>query len=522
MALLPTSVLKQLLHELNSTHYLTAFFCFVSLVFMLKLRRRNKSNFPPSPPKLPIIGHIHQLGTLPHHSFHALSHKYGPLMMLQLGQIPTLVVSSVDVAKEIFKTHDVAFSSKPQTTAGKIILYGCTDVAFAPYGDDWRQKRKICVLELLSLKRVRSFQSIREEEVAQLVDTVREACESKRSSVNLSEMLIATSNNIVSRCVLGQKYDTPDGSSSFGELGRKMMEQLAAFSVGDFFPSLGWIDVLTGQISEFKATFRALDAFFDEVIAEHKRTKRDDGQSDNKDFVEILLQIQEGGKYDFQLTHDNIKALLMDMFAGGSDTTSTLLEWTFAELMRNPKAMKKVQEEVRRVVGYKSKVDENDVNGMNYLKCVVKETLRLRPPAPLLIPRETLSDVKVKGFDIPSKTRVLVNAWAIQRDPEFWNRAEEFLPERFEEQPEVCFSGQDLQYIPFGSGRRGCPGISFGVSSAEYILANLLYWFDWKLPNIGVTTQEIDMSEIYGLTVCMKVPLRLEPTLYSFGSKPIM
>lgn len=202
------------------------------------------------------------------------------------------------------------------------------------------------------------------------------------------------------------------------------------------------------------------------------------------------------------------------MFAGASDTTSTLLEWTFAELMKNPSTMKKAQEEIRRVVGHKLKVDENDMNQMNCLKCVVKEALRLHPPAPLLTPRETLSDVKVKGFDIPSKTRVFVNAWAIQRDPEFWNRPEEFIPERFEEQPEIDYKGQDLQFIPFGSGRRGCAGITFGLASTEFVLANLLYWFDWKLPKIGVIMQDIDMSEIYGITVCKKVPLHLEPTLH--------
>ena len=213
------------------------------------------------------------------------------------------------------------------------------------------------------------------------------------------------------------------------------------------------------------------------------------------------------------------------MFAGGGDTSSTLLEWTFAELMRHKNIMKKVQEEIRKVVGYKSKVDENDVNEMNYLKCVVKETMRLHPPAPLLIHRETLSDVRVKGFEIPPKTRVFVNAWTIQRDPEFWNKPDEFIPERFEEQPEIDFKGQDLQYIPFGAGRRGCPGISFGLGSTELLLANLLYWFDWKLPKIGVHMQDIDMSEIHGLTVSKKVPLHLEPTLHSFGSQrplPIM
>ncbi|XP_027358651.1 cytochrome P450 71A1-like [Abrus precatorius] len=519
MALQLPSLLPQLLNTLNPTHYLAVFFSFISLLFMLnKHTRKNKSNLPPSPSKLPIIGNLHQLGTLPHRSFHALSRKYGPIMMLQLGQTPTLVVSSVDVAKEIYKTHDVAFSNKPQTTAVKIIMYGCMDVAFAPYGEEWRQKRKICVLELLSLKRVRSFQSIRDEEIAEMLDTIREACGSKRSCVNLSEMLIETSNNIMSRCVLGQKYDTPEGGESFGELGRKMMKHLATYSVGDFFPWLGWVDVLTGQIAEFKSTFCALDGFFEQLVVQRKRMNRGDGQSDNKDFVDILLQIQEGRKHDFQLTHNDVKAILMDIFAGGSDTTSTLLEWIFAALLRNPDTMKKAQEEVRRVVGHKSQIDENDLNQMNYLKCVIKETLRLYPPAPLLIPRETSSDVKVKGFDIPSKTRVFVNAWAIQRDPEIWDRPEEFLPERFEKLPEVDFRGQDLQLIPFGSGRRGCIGISFALTSTEYMLANLLYWFDWKLPE-SVSAQDVDMGEIWGLTVIKKVPIHLQPTLHSFGSK---
>ncbi|XP_020213693.2 cytochrome P450 71A1 [Cajanus cajan] len=522
MALHPLSASKQLLNELNSTsiHSLTVFFCFLTLLlFMLnqtKTRRSKKSNLPPSPPKLPIIGNLHQLGTLPHRSFHALSSKYGPLMFLQLGQTPTLVVSSFDVAKDIYRTHDVAFSNKPQTTAVKMIMYGCMDVAFAPYSEEWRQKRKICVLELLSMKRVRSFQPIREEEVALMLDGIREACAGKSSCVNLTEMLIETSNNIMSRCVLGRKYDTSDGRISFGELGRKMMKHLATFTVGDFFPSLGWVDFLTGQIAEFKATFSALDAFFDQLVAERKRMKMEiNGQSDDdKDFVDILLQIQEGGKHDFQLTQNDVKAILMDIFAGGSDTTSTLLEWVFAALLRNPDTMKKVQEEVRRVVGHKSKVDENDLSKMNYLSCVVKETLRLYPPAPLLIPRETLSDVKVKGFDIPSKTRVFVNAWAIQRDPEIWDRPEEFLPERFEKQPEVDFRGNDFQLIPFGSGRRGCIGISFAMASTEYMLANLLYWFDWKLTGSAASMQDVDMSEIWGLTVIKKVPLHLQPTLY--------
>ena len=201
------------------------------------------------------------------------------------------------------------------------------------------------------------------------------------------------------------------------------------------------------------------------------------------------------------------------MFVGGTDTTSAALEWAMSELVRNPIIMKKVQEEVRTIVGHKSNVEERDVNKMHYLKCVIKETLRMHPPVALVVPRVTRSDIKLKGYDIPAKTTVHINAWAIQRDPKFWESPEEFLPERFENS-EVDFKGQDSQFIPFGFGRRGCPGMNFGTASVEYMLANLLYWFDWKLPETD--TQDIDMNEIFGLVVSKQVPLHLKPTTYAF------
>ncbi|KAF7838269.1 cytochrome P450 71A1-like [Senna tora] len=453
--------------ENNATSIYLSLFCLIItiLVFKFITSRRSKCDVPPSPPKLPFIGNLHQLGTLPHRSFRTLSHKYGPLMLLHLGQTPTLVVSSADIAREIFRAHDVVFSNRPQTVAAKIFFYGCKDVGYVRYGEEWRHKRKICVLELLSLNRVRSFQYIREEEVAELVSKIREAC---AENINVTEMLIGASNNIVSRCVLGHKYDAPHGRSSFGDVARKVMIQFAHFSFGDFFPCLWWMDYVTGFIPKLKATFRELDAFFDE-----------------------------------------------DMFVAGNDTSSTALEWAMTELVRNPSIIRKAQEEVRRVVGDKSKVEEIDVKQMKYLECVVKETLRLHPPAPLLAPRETRSTVKIRGYDIPPKTSVYINAWAIQRDPEVWERAEEFVPERFENS-EIDFKGQDFEFIPFGAGRRGCPGILFGVASIEYVLANLLYWFDWKLPG---SAQDIDMTENSWVTLNKKEPLHLQPVpVHSFGS----
>ncbi|KAL5578546.1 hypothetical protein UlMin_020245 [Ulmus minor] len=513
MDILP--LLKQYLQVLYLHSFLVTLFL-VSLLFLfIHIKTNGKAKLPPSPPKFPIIGNLHQLGTHPHRSLRALSEKYGPMMLMHLGQSPTLVLSSADIAKECLKTHDIAFSGRHQTTAADILFYGCKDVGFSPFGEYWKQARKFCSLELLSLKRVQNFQFVRDEEVEIMVDRIRKACLSG-ASVNISQMLMATSNNIVSKSVLGQSFSEEDGRSRFGEMTRKVMVHLMAFCVADFFPSLRWIDVLSGFINRVTATFRDFDSFFDQLIEERKSkaTKKRDGESDMKDFVDILLQLPKDDMQDFDFTQDNMKAILLDMLVGGSDSTSTGLEWLMAELMRNSQVMKKVQEEVRGVVGKKQKIDMNDIKQMEYLKCVIKENLRLHPPVPLLVPRETTSSIDMRGYHIPANTKVIVNAWAIQRDPKLWDKAEEFIPERFENNP-VDFKGQDFQFIPFGSGRRGCPGITFGLANTEFIIANLLYWFDWKLSGDGgLVPEEVDMSEGCGLAVSRKVPLHLSPVLY--------
>ncbi|XP_059443423.1 cytochrome P450 71A1-like [Corylus avellana] len=509
------SLLQQSWQELHKIPFnpLLSLVFLIPFLYVFKRITSVKPNLPPSPPKLQIIGNLHQLGTLPHRSLQALSNKYGPLMFLYLGNAPTLVVSSADMAREIMKTHDIVFSNRPKTTAANMLLYGCKDVAFSPYGEHWRQARKICVLELLSLKSVQSFEFVREEEVEVLINKISDSCHNG-ASVNLSEMLIATSNNIVSRCVLGQKFEEEeDGKSRFGHLSRRVMVLLGAFCFGDFFPFLGWIDFLTGFIPSLKATFRELDVLFDQIVEEHKTMKTEDDEPNRKDLVDILLKLQKRGMLEIELTQDNLKAILLDMFVGGSDTTSTTLEWLMAELIKNPNIMKRAQEEVRRVVGKKSKIDVNDINQMDYLKCILKETLRLHPPAPLSAPRETSASVKFGGYDIPPKTRVFINTWAIQRDPTIWERAEEFLPERFKDNP-VDFKGQDFEFIPFGGGRRGCPGLTFGVTAVEYVIANILCWFDWRLPSDIVQGEGLDMSEVDGLTVTKKVPLHLVPILH--------
>ncbi|PRQ39018.1 putative oxidoreductase [Rosa chinensis] len=503
-----------LLNELNMSTLSNLFLLSVLLLtifnFFSILRSGEKLKSPPSPRRLPIIGNLHQLGTLPHRSLHTLSKKYGPLMLLHLGQFPTLVVSSADMAKEIKKTHDSVCCNRPQFTATNILLYGCKDLAFSPYGEYWRQVRKLCVVELLSLKKVQQFQYAREEEVAKLVKKIRKECLSE-SPIDLSDMLKKTSNNILSSCVIGKRF-AEENDNWFGEASRRLMVQLMYFSFGDFFPSLRWIDNLRGFIARLKATSAELDGFFDKLIEEHKAIKRE-CELKTRDFVDILLKYGKNDALNLDLTQDNLKAIIQDMFIGGSDTTSTTLEWLMAELVRNPNVMEKVQQEVRRVVGQKAKVDVDDINQMDYLKCVIKETLRLHPPT-TLIHRETTRAVTLGGYYIPAKTRILVNTFAIQRDPTFWDKPEEFLPDRFEDNL-IHFNGQDFQFVPFGGGRRGCPGQAFALAAAEYMVANLLYWFDWKLTSGNVSVEAVDMSEVYGLVLYKKAPLRLVPIPFS-------
>ncbi|KAL4273982.1 hypothetical protein GQ457_13G000880 [Hibiscus cannabinus] len=495
--------------KLSSNPVFPSLILLFTLLIFLKLTRKKNLNLPPSPPKLPLIGNIHQLGKLPHRSLRDLSKNYGSLLLLHLGYNPTVLVSSADVVRDIVKNHDIVFSDRPRTTAGEIFLYGCRDMVFAPYGEYWRQVRKISVVELFSQRRVHSFQGVREEEVEVIINKIRRAC-LKGESIDLSEMLMFVSSNIVSRCVLSHKSEEEGESSKFGQLSKRLLILFTGFCVGDMFPWLRWLDFLTGYIPSMKALSAELDAFFDLVVQEHRSLENQDDATSTKDFVSIIMQLQKDGMLEMDLTQDNIKAILLDMFIGGTDTTTTTTEWMMAELLKHPNVMRKVQQEVRTVVGNKSKVDVDDLNKMSYLECVLKETLRLHPVVPLLVPRKTSASVKLGGYDIPSNTTVLINAWAIQRDPRWWDEPEEFIPERFENSS-IDLKAQDFHFIPFGFGRRRCPGWPFGVVSIEYVMANLLYWFDWKLPT-GESAENLDMTELYGLTVTKKAPLLVTPT----------
>ncbi|KAK1436711.1 hypothetical protein QVD17_02493 [Tagetes erecta] len=468
-------------------------------------------NPPPSPTKLPIIGNLHQLGSSPHRSLQALSAKHGPLMLLHFGTVPVVVASSAEASKQIMKTHDLAFSNRAKSRVPSILSYNARDIAFADYGEYWRQIKSIAVLQLLSHKRVESFKRMREEETDLLIERIRNISCSPSPVVNMSELLISLTNGVICRAALGRKH----GGEKFKELFANFVELLGVFSVGDYIPWLSWVDWLNGYDVRAVKIAGEFDEFLEGVIEEHVERKREvsgDGDDDQKDFVDILLEIQNNNDAGFVLERDTVKALILDVFTGGTDSTYATLEWELSELIRNPEAMRKLQHEVRQVAKGKPKITEDDLDQMQYLHAVVKETFRLHMPLPLLVPRECTQDVQVMDYDIAAGTQVLINAWAVGRDPSVWADPYEFRPERFLDSP-VDYKGLHFELTPFGAGRRKCPGIQFAMSVNELVLASLVHKFDFALPD-GQNAKDLDMSETTGITIHKKLPLLVVATPY--------
>lgn len=494
--------------------FLALFFATVAFFFffLLKKKRRTSTsiNLPPAPPwKLPIVGNMHQLfGRRPQHrTLRDLSRKYAPdLLRLRLGQVDHVVVSSLEAAKEVLHTHDLIFASRPRLMATEIIFYDVTDVAFNAYGSYWRHLRKICVLELLSARRVKTFAAIREEETSSTISSISSSSSAGRTA-NITELFRALSCTIVSRAAFGSRCAHAD---RFLEVVDKATAFLNGLSVSDLFPSLKFVDALTGASSSLQKIHREIDEMLDVIIEEHRAAKRDNYTEDedvDQDLVDVLLGIQAKGELEFPLTMANIKAVILDLFVGGTETTAIVTVWAMAELMRHPEVMRIAQSEVREALKGKTKIGDGDTEELHYLKLVIKETLRLHPPGPLILPRICDKSCKVMGYDIAEGMRVLVNAWAIGRDSRYWDDAESFKPERFDGS-RVDFRGGSFEFLPFGGGRRVCPGINYALANLEIFLASLLYHFDWELPD-GMGPGDVDMTEMVGAAASRKLDLCL-------------
>nr|AMZ03381.1 cytochrome P450 CYP71D380 [Plectranthus barbatus] len=521
-----------------------------------KVKAPNVERLPPGPPKLPVIGHLHHIiGSQPHHHpLRNLATKYGPVMHLEFGEVSTIIISSAEAARMVLKTHDPACADRPKTMAAEIMWYNCSDIMFSPYGDYWRQMRKICITELLSAKNVRSFEHIREDEASLLIASIRST---RGQPFDLTRKIFLFMNSMTCRAAFGNA--SMDRAAAI-ELIKQAFGLVGHFDLADLFPSIKLFSFISNNKLKLLKMRRELDKILDGVIDEHRdnrsSTKKGYGELGTEDLVDVLLRLKESDQLHLPITNDGVKAVifvsnivlylsgnlvklsnsyinpeklgtfnsshlspitlhmnfLQDMFAAGTETASTTVDWAMAELMKNPSVMAKAQREIRRAFSGRNTIKESEIRTLKYLKLVVNETLRLHPPVSI-IPRASREEFEMEGHHIPLNANIIVNIWSIGRDPKYWQNPESFEPERFEKSP-IDFLGSDFEYIPFGSGKRVCPGMRFGVASIEFLLAQLLYHFDWKLPT-GIGGDDMDMAEADGITVSRKSPLRLiaEPYL---------
>ncbi|CAL1352720.1 unnamed protein product [Linum trigynum] len=477
-----------------------------------KLSTTAGSNSPPGPWKLPLIGNIHQMvGDQPHRRLRDLAHKYAPdVMGLQLGELSCIVISTPEAAKLVMKTHDIAFASRPHLLAVDVLFYGTKDIGFAPYGEYWRQLRKICTLELFSAKRVESFRHIREQEVSNLVSSLAAG-----KPVDLTRALFTVTSTVTSRAVFGKVQQL---SGAFQTVLDNYSDATGGFKISDLYPSLTLLPTLTGFRAKLEKMREAADSVLDQIIDEHQLRRRagmkssDDDDNEKEDLVDVLLNIQENQDLEV-ITPEVIKAVTLEIFIAGVDTAATTLEWTMSEMIKNPGVLEKAQREVREVFGdgRNNNFNEARLHQLKYLDMVISESLRLHPPVPLLAPRENKDQkVELNSYDIPMNTYVIVNAWAINRDSRYWTEAERFYPERFIDCP-IDYNGTNFHFIPFGAGRRMCAGVSFGMAVVKLTLASLLFHFDWTLL---AEQKSIDMTECFGMTLRRQYPLRLIPVPY--------
>ncbi|CAN1191809.1 Cytochrome P450 81Q32 [Linum perenne] len=480
-------------------------FIILALHFLIKskLIQRIKNSTPPSPPSRLITGHLHLLKPPPlHRALHQLSQKYGDIFSLQFGTRKVLVISSPSLVEECFTKNDIAFANRPRLIAGKHLNYNSTTMGFSSYGHHWRNLRRLSTIELFSTTRINSFSGIRADEVRLLLKKLLH----HNTKVNLTEKLLELTFNVVMRMIAGKRYygegEVDEGAKEFQDMIKEMEALRGSSNMNDYIPILRWVDY--GGLEKKMMKLGEKDRFLQTLVDEQQRLRTSNEEEDviesnrrgKGNLIDVLLSLRRTDPEFY--TDQTIKGIISTTVTAGTQTSAATLEWAMSLLLNNPEKMDKAFLEIESIVGLDHLFDESDIPKLSYLHNIINESHRLFPPAPLLLPHESSAACKVGGFDVAKGTMLLVNTWSMNRDPKLWDEPEKFVPERYE-----GGGGEGFKLLPFGAGRRACPGAGLAKRVVALTLGAMIQSFRWE--RIG--EEEIDMKEESGLTMPKALPL---------------
>ncbi|CAI0403671.1 unnamed protein product [Linum tenue] len=476
-----------------------------AIVLVLLLRNRRQSlRLPPGPKPWPVIGNLLQIGPMPHATFARLAQTHGPLISLRIGTQLLVVGSSPDAATAILKTHDHHLSGRsvPHVSFARDPDLNRDSIAWSTHcSDQWRSLRSLVRTELFSTKVVAEDgrQSMIREDKAH--DMTSFLSKNRGEEVRIRELVFKFTFNALANVYMSADLIGDEWAPS--RVVRDMMELHGALNISDLYPALGFLDLqgLRKRTAECVSKLREL---WDPIV--FRRNNSSGSISSTSDFLDVLL---DSGFSDKQISYT-----FVELLAAVSDTTSATMEWAMSELIANPKTLTACRQELDDKFPKGHTVKESDLAQLPYLRACVKETLRLHPPAPLLLPRRAAKDCHVMGYTVPKDAQVLVNVWAVARDPRYWEEPLRFKPERFVEggsESDVDYKGNHFEYLPFGSGRRICSGLPMAMRKVQLAVATLVHGFEWSLP-AGMVAEDLDMDEKYGVTLMKLNPLVLIPT----------
>nr|QTI96766.1 deoxyshikonin hydroxylase [Echium plantagineum] len=509
----------------------------ILVLFYSKSSRRTKT-----PPEvgvaLPIIGHLHLQALRGNQPLHlkltTLAEKFGPIYNIRLGSIPAVVVSSTELAKELFTTHDNFILKRPNSLASEHLAYSYANMGVTPPNAYWRWLRKFTAVEFFSHRALEMAKNVPAEEINTAIKYLYTLCSNDKGSARLADIqqwLLDIALDLMMRTVIG-KQTSGGSSNNIAEEERrrwkKMMEETMRLMfmpvLSDSIPLLKWFDI-GGVEKEMKRVSKYMDEIVDVWLQEHIQKKANNttnnGDDTQRDFMDAMLSAVEAGDAEFgdHSPHTIVKATVMAMVGAGSDTTAVVIIWALSLLLNDRSKLRKAQQELDTVVGNNRRVDLSDINKLEYLQAIVKETFRIHPPGALLIPREFSEDRIVGGYHVPKGTMLFINLYKLQRDPKIYPNPSEFKPERFleEKYKDIDPRGRHYELFPFGAGRRSCPGLNLGIQNVHLILANLLHTFDISTVD---DDQLVDMTASPEAITRKASPLevvitpRLSPDLY--------